>query len=135
MPISKANRALYPKNWKEIRARVMSRACVPVPEHLPGDLVKVRHVSRCECLGECGLHRTTPGPRRCIELHGFMGEFTDGRIVLTTAHLDHDPTNNDMSNLKALCQRCHNRYDQPHRQRNAAKTRHGRKATGELLAV
>jgi hypothetical protein len=32
-------------------------------------------------------------------------------IVLTIAHLDHDTTNNDFSNLKALCQRCHNRHD------------------------
>ena len=29
-----------------------------------------------------------------------------GRIVLAAAHLDHDPTNNRMRNLKALCQRC-----------------------------
>ena len=29
------------------------------------------------------------------------------RIVLAAAHLDHDPTNNRLRNLKALCQRCH----------------------------
>lgn len=33
------------------------------------------------------------------------------KIVLTIAHLDHDINNNDYSNLKALCQRCHLRYD------------------------
>lgn len=32
-------------------------------------------------------------------------------IVLTVAHLDHDPSNCAEDNLKALCQRCHNRYD------------------------
>lgn len=37
------------------------------------------------------------------------------KIVLTIAHLDHDINNNDYSNLKALCQRCHNRYDVAHR--------------------
>ena len=40
------------------------------------------------------------------------------KIVLTIAHLDHDIGNNDYSNLKALCQRCHNRYDLLHRTQN-----------------
>lgn len=33
------------------------------------------------------------------------------KIVLTVAHLDHDVTNNNYKNLRALCQRCHNRHD------------------------
>ncbi|MFD1143017.1 hypothetical protein ACFQ4C_17960 [Larkinella insperata] len=33
------------------------------------------------------------------------------KIVLTVAHLDHDPKNNDLVNLKALCQRCHLAHD------------------------
>lgn len=37
------------------------------------------------------------------------------KIILTIAHMDHTPENNEESNLKALCQRCHNRYDMPHR--------------------
>lgn len=37
------------------------------------------------------------------------------KIVLTVAHLDHNPTNNDCSNLKAMCQKCHNNYDKEHR--------------------
>jgi hypothetical protein len=28
------------------------------------------------------------------------------RVVLAAAHLDSDPTNNRMKNLRALCQRC-----------------------------
>ena len=39
-------------------------------------------------------------------------------IVLTIAHLDHDPRNNDAANLKALCQRCHNRHDAKDRAKN-----------------
>jgi hypothetical protein len=31
------------------------------------------------------------------------------------------------------CQRCHNTYDQPHRQKNAAATRHGQKAIADLF--
>lgn len=44
-------------------------------------------------------------------------------IVLTIAHLDHDISNNDHSNLKALCQRCHNRYDRNYRNANRIKNR------------
>lgn len=45
------------------------------------------------------------------------------RVVLTVAHLDHDPANNDPANLRALCQRCHLRWDIDLHQRNAAATR------------
>ncbi len=37
------------------------------------------------------------------------------KVVLTIAHLDHIPENCEPSNLRALCQRCHNRYDAAHR--------------------
>lgn len=47
---------------------------------------------------------------------GFTKGFTT--IVLTIAHLDHDTTNSDYANLRALCQRCHNRYDRPNRNAN-----------------
>lgn len=41
------------------------------------------------------------------------------KIVLTIAHLDHDPENHEVSldRLKALCQRCHLNYDREHRKK------------------
>lgn len=36
-------------------------------------------------------------------------------IVLTVAHLDHNPENCSDSNLRHWCQKCHNRYDTQHR--------------------
>ncbi len=36
------------------------------------------------------------------------------RVVLAAAHLDSDPTNNRLKNLRALCQRCHMLHDRPH---------------------
>lgn len=61
------------------------------------------------------------------------------RIVLTVAHLNHETQDNDPCNLRALCQACHNRWDAPHRAKNAAQTRRRRRiaATGqrELLAA
>lgn len=49
------------------------------------------------------------------------------RVVLTIAHLDHTPENNDPSNLRALCQKCHNTYDAPHRAETRARTRAAQK--------
>ena len=37
------------------------------------------------------------------------------KIVLTIAHLDHDPTHNEPGNTLPLCQLCHNRHDAKHR--------------------
>lgn len=42
------------------------------------------------------------------------------RIVLTVAHLDQNPANNALDNLKHLCQKCHNTLDAPFRARNRA---------------
>ena len=36
-------------------------------------------------------------------------------LWMPIAHLDHTPENCDPSNLRALCQRCHNQYDAKHR--------------------
>jgi hypothetical protein len=40
--------------------------------------------------------------------------FRKTRVVLAAAHLDSDPTNNWLRNLRALCQRCHMLHDRPH---------------------
>lgn len=41
------------------------------------------------------------------------------KVVLTIAHLDHDENNWDVpyDRLRALCQRCHLRYDAPEKKR------------------
>ena len=53
---------------------------------------------RIRCV-QCGAVNYKPHPE------------TGSRVVLTTAHLSHDPSDNRDENLKALCQACHNRYD------------------------
>lgn len=42
-------------------------------------------------------------------------------VVLTCAHLDHDPSNVDPENLRAWCEQCHNSYDAPVRSANRRK--------------
>lgn len=46
------------------------------------------------------------------------------KIILTIAHLDHNVNNNDYSNLKAMCQRCHLRYDAEHHKETKRTKKH-----------
>lgn len=87
MPIRPENRNRYPKDWKVIRASILQRAN-----------------NRCEF---CGVENHT------LRLNPITGK--EVKIILTIAHLDHTPENCDPSNLRALCQRCHNTYDAEHR--------------------
>jgi hypothetical protein len=45
------------------------------------------------------------------------------RFVLTTAHLDQNPRNDDWANLAALCVRCHLAHDRPHLLHNRRRKR------------
>ncbi|HEX2679551.1 MAG TPA: hypothetical protein VHM19_23035 [Polyangiales bacterium] len=140
-PIRESQRALYPRDWPAISKRIRERAA-----------------NRCECTGQCGDEHDQAGAPRCCAANGELvlrdpkrparfayhapcGGCAGGdpdcaravRIVLTVAHLDHDPTNNADSNLLALCQRCHLRLDRHEHAKNARQTRRARKAAGELF--
>ena len=89
----------YPKNWKS--------------EVVPA--IRARSGDRCECTGQCGLHRFTGGPRRCTEINGAPARFARGRIVLTAAHLCKcEPKCGNLEHLRHMCQRCHLRIDVTH---------------------
>lgn len=130
MPIRPENRKRYPANWLDIRARILYRA-----------------QNRCE---QCGVFNHSWGWREAdgtfkdvrkgplldagyccrppfdLAMHDEKWNVRTVRIieiVLTIAHLDHTPENCDESNLKALCQRCHLRYDRRHH----AETRTGQR--------
>ena len=68
----------------------------------------VRAENKCEW---CGAENYQPHPE------------TGSKVVLTVAHLDHDIHNNRFSNLAALCQCCHNRYDAKKRARSRKRNR------------
>lgn len=135
MPIRPENRARYPKDWPEIRRRILDRA---------------RY--RCEHEG-------------CAAFHGAEGYWRDGefrrmpftlknagykvgdtvacadgselkiiKIVLTIAHLDHTPENCDPANLRAWCQRHHLAYDAEHHKVTAYRTRKANARTGDMFA-
>ena len=102
------NRADYARDWKTISRRIRFD----------------RAGGRCE---------GSPAYPDCRAAHGKPHPATGSRVVLTTAHLDHDTTNNDDANLRAWCNRCHLTYDAPYHAANAAATRRAkREAAGQL---
>ena len=100
MPIRPENKHLYPKNWKEIRQQILERAN--------------------NCCEFCGVQNYSLRYRG-TDIDGM--ELPPTKIILTIAHLDHNPENCDPNNLRALCQRCHNRYDAKHRAETRARTK------------
>jgi len=125
------NRKLYPPDWDEISARL-----------------KEEVGQKCE---ECGapagewVHHRLDNPKLWISALDEAGEeewyghheqytFKPVKIILTTAHLDQNPGNNDRSNLRVLCRGCHLRYDAPFHAVTARKTRLNKKQQAKLEA-
>lgn len=128
MPIKKEQQILYPggsihsAEWKTLRATILLRAG-----------------NKCEL---CGVKNHQLGIRDLDGQFWIETEYANMtpilksnfsknahffKIVLTIAHLDHNPGNNHPANLRALCQRCHNRHDAGYRSENARKTRERKK--------
>lgn len=120
----------YPSNWKtEIRPAIMERAkkCC--------EFCGVKHYSVGSWDGKkfipIGGNITYDAAgngdlsyKSARELVWHRNGFFDDKltiIVLTIAHLDHDVTNNNFSNLKALCQRCHLAYDKEYHKKKKWK--------------
>ena len=83
--------------------------------------VKAASDWRCE---ECGQQCRRPGEK-----------FDTHTRTLTTAHLNHVPSDCRPENLKAMCAPCHLRYDAPHHAKNAAETRLRGKAIADARQI
>ena len=66
-----------------------------------------------ECDGRC-RSRHHAHASRCRAVHREPHPSTGSAVVLTVAHLDHQPENCDPANLMAMCQACHLAYDRDH---------------------
>lgn len=121
MPIRPELKARYPKNWQDIRSRILERA---------GRL----HAHWPHCEG-CGVPNHTWIERRLDGEWDVSLPTYDNAvyIVLTIAHLDHIPEHNDPTNLRAWCQKCHNGYDMPKRIANRKARRRARLAIHDLF--
>jgi len=116
MPIRPENRARYPKDWPAISHRIrFERAgnrCEEcgVPNYelggrTPDGLWHKARIMGCDrSLPKPGSYWWCDGPNGAQMLRIV-------KIVLTVAHLNHQPENCADENLRAMCQRCHNIYD------------------------
>lgn len=114
MPIKPENLDRYPAEWKQIRERILHRAG---QVRILGAIVRE---GKCE---NCGAENHRPHPK------------TAAYVVLTVAHLDHTPEHCGDDNLRAWCQRCHNRYDREHRNGTARATRRLRAVTAGQMEM
>ena len=119
MPIPKNKRYLYSKDWKRLRKVILIRAR--------------KQCESCRAPDQTWIYRQVENPSlwKAAEpqdsvarigqswqfplLKGFREPI---KVILSIAHLDHDPEHNHADNLKALCQRCHLAHDR----RQHAKT-------------
>lgn len=143
MPITIENRARYPADWDDISRAAKHRAGWKC-QH-PGCTARQYAVGRWrgeawEEIWHNPLADYSAARQRAAEFH--FEAYGDGPvpagygtiivIVLTTMHLDHDPTNCDPSNLLVACQRHHLRYDQQHHAESAYMTRMAKRGNLEL---
>ena len=82
---------------------------------------------------ESRLEEPAGGQRRPLLTVDLLSKVRVTKVVLATAHLDHDTTNSAPRNLKALCQRCHMIHDRPEHRRRRWLTLRMRKALGDLF--
>lgn len=150
MPFDKKK---YPQDWKKISIEIRARSggrCECIGEcglHQPvlvwrvksrfperkGERVEIvkrsRRMNSILVKFPDGFVAVTSGNyvrkkvRRCEERNGEPARWARGKVVLTVAHLNHRPMDCRPENLKALCQRCHLRYDAALHAENARKTR------------
>ncbi|MGE7139182.1 hypothetical protein ACQKIE_16265 [Luteibacter sp. NPDC031894] len=136
MPIKPENRDRYPANWStEIRPAILKRA---------GD-----RCERCKAKNGHVICREMSGATYMVD-DGYVfssengdclgrarvTDYPAGRyitVVLTIAHLDHQPESCDPNNLRAWCQRCHLAYDKDHHAVTRRATIAARRASGDLF--
>lgn len=147
MPIKPENRALYPADWDAISLEAKRRAgwrCVhPACQTMQYDVGywtgphwRLQERFAPDLIGE-GAY--TVARQRAAEIQwSLTGDVPKPDpqvivIVLTTAHLDHNPANCDPANLGPMCQRHHLAYDLRHHVASAYATRRSGRAIGELF--
>ena len=137
MPILARYKWLYPIDWPQLSALVrFERAEGRCQRCGRPHRQKVRHLGD-GCWWDADRQAWRDGNGRPLP-HLLPLNFDDPaifttRVILAAAHLDHDPTNNQLRNLRAFCQRCHMLHDRKEHQRRRLLTLRMRKALGDLF--
>lgn len=158
MSIKPENKVRYPKDWQGISAAIRERACHRCEWHdgktrCRAEQYAVGHwdlrdglwlwLPTCgngphDAAGQ-GLRWPNMSRWTFSEARQFAADQDTGEgqkaivIVLTIAHLNHQPEDCRPENLRAWCQRHHLAYDLEHHQANAQATRRARSGTLELF--
>jgi hypothetical protein len=135
MPIRRELRDLYPAHWSELSRRVRFERAGGVCEGCGRP-----HGATVRCLPDGRWYdqaRQTWRDRRGRiarrpDLEQMMRLRTT-RVVLAAAHLDHNPANNRLRNLRSFCQRCHMIHDRPRHLAQRRITYLLRRALGDLF--
>ncbi|WP_020395373.1 hypothetical protein [Thiolinea disciformis] len=132
MPIRKDLKPLYPANWKQLSTDLKAKAgweCQGCGMPQYGLAFWDEGLGRYQLIKGNRFYdqlEYTESYKSAIAAKQHLEQWCDYPnkliiIVLTVAHLDHDPTNNDPSNLRVLCGRCHLQYDEPHHRANRVR--------------
>lgn len=135
MPIKREMRCFYPIDWSEISRHVRFERAGGVCEGCSRP-----HGETIRCLPDgrwfdAKLHTWRKGRGKIARWPDIEDaiQMRQTRVILATAHLDHDPGNNRLRNLKGLCQRCHMIHDRPHHLARRRITYLLRRALGDLF--
>lgn len=133
----------YPKDWKEIRKRILERDghCCKICKVKNGVYVFRGYRNGEEIFQDSygSIYKTDTGElidtdyfADILPLSGKPDQKAI-KIVLTIAHLNHDAADNRDENLAALCQLHHNRYDIEFRKKNRKKSNKKKKKLIDLF--
>lgn len=133
MPIAREHRWLYPIDWRELsnlvrftRAKGRCEHCQRPHGHDVLHLGNGTWWDEDAVIWRDGKGRglRLPTPSELVQAQpGLVGIDPPAwlrltHVVLASAHLNHNPSDNRLRNLAALCQRCHMMHDAPeHRRR------------------
>jgi len=135
MPIRPELRPLYPPHWRELSS------CVRF-DRAGGRCQRCArpHLTLVRCLPDGRWFDERAATWR--DRRGRMARWPDlveatafrmTRVVLAAAHIDGNPTNNRLNNLRAFCQRCHMLHDRPRHLAQRRITYRRRLAIGDLF--
>ena len=137
MPIRPEYRWLYPIDWPQLsavirfsRAKGQCEGCGRPHGRMVCHLGDGRWWDAERLIWRDGEGRRIRGD---LAADNPLAQVRTTRVVLATAHRDHDPTNNRSRNLVAFCQRCHLQHDREEHRRRRWLTLFRRKALGDLF--
>ncbi len=135
MPIRRELRELYPRDWLQISRKVRFERAAGACQGCGrphGMTVRCLPDGRWFDAGCCIWRNGRGRPARWPDLVE-TAQIRQTRVALAAAHLDHDPRNNRLRNLKSRCQRCHVIHDRPHHLAQRRITYLLRRALGDLF--